>query len=72
MENKQKIVDIPYYKNSDFIKKCNEYAKKEIELLEIKKINIYKNIIMKEFLKKINQQMTKSNTFSNELNVFKN
>tara|TARA_Y100000590_G_C14946209_1_gene723156 strand:- start:259 stop:471 length:213 start_codon:yes stop_codon:yes gene_type:complete len=70
MENKQNIVDIPYYKNIDFIKKCTEYAKKEIELLEMKKK--YKNIIMKEFLKKINQQMTKSNTYSNELNVFKN
>jgi len=70
MENKQNIVDIPYYKNSDFIKKCNEYAKKEIELLEMKKK--YKIIIIKEFLKKINEEITKSNTFSNELNVFKN
>lgn len=56
MENKQKIVDIPYYKNKFFIKKCNEYAKKEIEIIEKREID-------KELFIKINQEMTKSNTF---------
>ena len=54
--------NIPYYKNKNFIIKCNEYAKKELELIDIKKKSQYieyNNII----LKNINIDITKSDTF---------